>query len=110
LSDARSKTLPEEAKKLCLLALDVPEGPILCPLSLPVAATIQDTLLQGRLLLQELRIDAGIDWERAATGVWGVRCDRETVPRDGDRIEVYRPLTADPRDRRRRLVRAARRI
>ena len=31
------------------------------------------------------------------------------VPGDGDRIEIYRPLTADPRQRRRQNVRSARR-
>jgi putative ubiquitin-RnfH superfamily antitoxin RatB of RatAB toxin-antitoxin module len=92
-----------------LLALDVPQGPILCPLSLPADATIAAALLQARGQLQEMGIDAGIDWESATTGVWGVRCERNKVPRDGDRIELYRPLTADPRHRRRQRVRAARR-
>jgi putative ubiquitin-RnfH superfamily antitoxin RatB of RatAB toxin-antitoxin module len=91
------------------LALDAPEGPILCPLTLPAAAAISAALLQARRQLQDMGIDTGIDWEGAATGIWGVRCERNTVPRDGDRIELYRSLTADPRDRRRRRVRAARR-
>lgn len=58
--------------------------------------------------MQAQGIDAGIDWENAAAGVWGVRRERDAVPCDGDRIELYRPLLADPRQRRRQRVRAAR--
>jgi uncharacterized protein len=100
--------LPEEALKQCLLALDAPQGPILCPLSLPADATVAAALLQARGQLQQLGIDAGIDWDGAVTGVWGVRCARNLVPRDGDRIELYRALTVDPRHRRRQRVRVAR--
>ena len=101
--------MPEDARKLCLLALDVPQGPILCQLSLPADATIAVALLQARHQLQEKGIDAPIDWDRAATGVWGVQRDRSTVPSDGDRIELYLPLPADPRQRRRQRARATRR-
>jgi hypothetical protein len=101
--------LPEAAQKHCLLALDVPEGPILCPLVLPVDATIAAALVQARQQLQERQIEAAVDWESAAIGMWGVRCERQRVPRDGDRIEVYRSLSADPRHRRRLRARAARR-
>jgi putative ubiquitin-RnfH superfamily antitoxin RatB of RatAB toxin-antitoxin module len=31
------------------------------------------------------------------------------VPVDGDRIEIYRPLAADPRERRRKQVQSQRR-
>jgi putative ubiquitin-RnfH superfamily antitoxin RatB of RatAB toxin-antitoxin module len=101
--------LPEEARKQCLLALDAPQGPILCPLSLPADATVAAALSQARSQLQPTGIDAGIDWDGAATGVWGVRCGRNLVPRDGDRIELYRALSVDPRHRRRQRVRATRR-
>lgn len=47
---------------------------------------------------------AGIDLARV--GIWGRRCGLDDVVRDGDRIELYRPLTADPKEvRRRRAVR-----
>ena len=101
--------MPERAQKRCWLALDVPEGPIVLALALPADATIAAALRQARRELQEQGVDAAIDWEGAATGIWGVRREREATPRDGDRIELYRPLSANPRDRRRQRVRAARR-
>jgi putative ubiquitin-RnfH superfamily antitoxin RatB of RatAB toxin-antitoxin module len=46
----------------------------------------------------------GIDM--AGVGVWGRRVTPETKLREGDRVELYRPLIADPKEVRR--VRAAR--
>ncbi|WP_319381442.1 RnfH family protein [Thiomicrorhabdus sp.] len=37
-------------------------------------------------------------------GIFGKLVSKETRLREGDRIEIYRPLKADPRDRRRRKV------
>jgi uncharacterized protein len=96
-------------RKLCLLTVDVADGPILCSLALPAEATVAAALVQARQQLQDQGIHAEIDWDGAAVGVWGVRCERSAVPRDGDRIELYRPLSADPRQRRRLRARAARR-
>jgi putative ubiquitin-RnfH superfamily antitoxin RatB of RatAB toxin-antitoxin module len=84
--------------KHCLLAVDLPQGPWLLPLALPPAATIADALRQAQ-----------IDAVAASTGIWGVRRELSAVPGDGDRIEVYRQLAADPRQRRRQQLRAARR-
>ena len=38
-------------------------------------------------------------------GVFGRRMDPETAVRPGDRVEVYRPLLADPRESRRSRAR-----
>lgn len=46
-----------------------------------------------------------IDLERDKVGIYGKRVSLETVLRDGDRVEIYRPLIADPKDARRRRVR-----
>jgi putative ubiquitin-RnfH superfamily antitoxin RatB of RatAB toxin-antitoxin module len=37
-----------------------------------------------------------------AIGIYGQACTRETVLSDGDRVEVYRSLTFDPMESRRR--------
>lgn len=37
-----------------------------------------------------------------ATGVYGERCDVRRILREGDRIELYRPLVFDPLESRRR--------
>lgn len=48
------------------------------------------------------------DAETVAYAVYGVRVDLKTPLRDGDRIEMLRPLQADPKDARRRRADARR--
>ena len=37
-------------------------------------------------------------------GIWGRVVDEDRVVREGDRIELYRPLELDPREARRQLA------
>jgi len=46
--------------------------------------------------------------ETAPVGIWGRPVDRDQKVREGDRIEIYRPLQMDPREARRRLAEAGR--
>jgi len=41
-------------------------------------------------------------------GVFGIIADARQALRDGDRVEIYRPLAADPKLARRARVRQAR--
>ena len=43
-----------------------------------------------------------IDLERASLGIWSKRVKLEGGLLDGDRVEIYRPLIADPKVIRRR--------
>jgi hypothetical protein len=40
-------------------------------------------------------------------GIYGKRVDGAHLLRDGDRVEIYRPLESDPREARRRAAQAA---
>jgi len=94
--------------KSCLVAIDAPCGPVLQAVFLPAEAAITVALAQARRLLEATAAaPAGIDWE-GAVGIWGRRCDRSEIPTDGDRVELYRPLAMDPRQRRRARARTAR--
>jgi len=46
--------------------------------------------------------------DKLAVGLWGQVVDAGRILRDGDRVELYRPLTRDPRDARRALAAAQR--
>lgn len=48
----------------------------------------------------------GIDASSLASGIWSKPKPRDAPLSDGDRVELYRPLLADPKDARRK--RAAR--
>ena len=42
-----------------------------------------------------------VDLEALPVGIWGTVVDRDATVRDGDRVELYRPLEMDPREARR---------
>lgn len=67
------------------------------------AATVGEALEQARARAG----DAGVPWD-GPVGIFGVLCDRSLVPRDGDRVEIYRPLKADPKESRRERVKSRR--
>ncbi len=46
--------------------------------------------------------------ESAEVGVWGHPVERSHAVRDGDRIEIYRPLQMEPREARRLLAESGR--
>lgn len=47
----------------------------------------------------------GLDAGALRLGVWGKARPAETALRDRDRVEVYRPLTVDPKEARRQRYR-----
>jgi putative ubiquitin-RnfH superfamily antitoxin RatB of RatAB toxin-antitoxin module len=51
-----------------------------------------------------LRECAAIDLTVSRVGIYGKLKTLDTVVRAQDRIEIYRPLIADPKDSRRRRV------
>ncbi|MGB5345454.1 MAG: RnfH family protein [Woeseia sp.] len=44
------------------------------------------------------------EFANAEIGIWGRRAAHSRLLRDGDRLEVYRPLKLDPREARRQLA------
>jgi len=50
-----------------------------------------------------------IDLSRQPVGIFGRHAELETCLRDRDRVEIYRPLAADPKAQRRERARRQRR-
>lgn len=71
-----------------LVALDVPPG----------TTAAEAIRLSG--ILEE---NPGLDTSNV--GIFGEHVERERPLEPGDRVEIYRPLTADPKDVRRELAR-----
>ncbi len=65
-------------------------------LTLPAGATVAEALLASGVLQRH-----GLQAEGLRLGVWCKAKDAGTVLRDRDRVEVYRPLTVDPKEARR---------
>jgi putative ubiquitin-RnfH superfamily antitoxin RatB of RatAB toxin-antitoxin module len=68
-------------------------------------ATVADALAAARAIAN--RDD--VPWDSPDLGIFGQPCALGDRPSDGDRIEIYRPLKSDPRERRRERVRSERR-
>lgn len=48
----------------------------------------------------------GLDRRRLRLGIFGVEVKHDTLLAGGDRVEIYRPLAADPKEVRRAKARA----
>lgn len=74
-------------------------------LEMPDEATVREVLAAAEA--QALRTGEGaqVPWDSASLGVFGESCGRGDIPRDGDRVEIYRPLLNDPKERRRQQAR-----
>ncbi|MFP5393889.1 MAG: RnfH family protein [Gammaproteobacteria bacterium] len=76
-----------------LRALDVPQG-----------TTIEQALCQSGVLDELPEVDLATH----PVGLYGKKKPLDTVLRERDRIEIYRPLVADPKEsRRKRAVKKA---
>lgn len=65
-------------------------------LQLPEGATLADALRASGLLTRH-----GMSLEGLRVGIWCKAKELTTPLRDRDRVEVYRPLTVDPKEARR---------
>lgn len=74
-----------------------PERQILLDLSVPEGTSLQDAIIQSGILNQAPEIDLGL----SRVGIYGKLRALDTVLRAQDRIEIYRPLIADPKESRR---------
>ena len=70
---------------------------LLLPVHVPPGATLRDAVVASGLPAQV----AEIDLTALDVGVFGQRLPASHAVRDGDRIEVYRPLVVDPKEARR---------
>ncbi len=85
------------------VAYATPEKQSLIELTVPVGSTVEQAILASGVL----DIHPEIELKKAKVGVWN-RVVKPTVEvKNGDRIEVYRPLIADPKEVRKRRAEKA---
>jgi uncharacterized protein len=90
--------------KRCVVAYATTARQYLWTVELAPQASIDDALAAARRLAPAL----DVPWDSAPVGIFGELRARSDVPREADRIEIYRPLPQDPRELRRERVRLAR--
>jgi putative ubiquitin-RnfH superfamily antitoxin RatB of RatAB toxin-antitoxin module len=75
-----------------------PDVQVVMRVELSPGATLQDAVRESGLLRRFPEIDRG----RLAVGVYGRPAAPDTPLRPDDRVEIYRPLVANPKEMRRR--------
>jgi uncharacterized protein len=103
-----SAGLPGGTRIRCTVAFATRERQYLWSVELSPCARIADALAAARTQLPA-QLAAQIPWDSGPVGVFGEPRTRSDACADGDRIELYRPLRRDPRERRRALIERERR-
>ncbi len=75
------------------IAYALPQRQAWFDIELPDGATIQDAINRSGILKQFPEIDL----EKNKVGIYGKASKPDTVLNDGDRVEIYRPITCDPK-------------
>jgi putative ubiquitin-RnfH superfamily antitoxin RatB of RatAB toxin-antitoxin module len=71
-----------------------PDRQDVIPVKLPEGSTIQQAIEASGLLQRNPEIDLA----KAKVGIYGKLSKMDTVVRARDRVEIYRPLIADPKE------------
>ena len=91
----------EQVKHSVAVCYALPDARFLVQLEVAAGTTIVQASAASGVLGRFPEIDLA----RNKLGVFGKLKSADTVLRDGDRIEIYRPLQADPMESRRRRAR-----
>lgn len=70
------------------------------PLVLPAGATVLDALIAAEIY------QTHPETKNMAVGIYAKQVAVDTLLKEGDRVEIYRSLALDPKEKRRRLARA----
>ena len=80
-----------------------PEHAFCVEVALPVGATVADAIRASGFR----EAHPGVEIRDDRVGVFAHRVALDAPLRDGDRVEIYRPLLIDPREARRKRARGA---
>ena len=82
------------------VAAALPDRQVVIPLVVDEGCSVWEAIEKSEISarLSDLVID------RKRIGIFGRLCKPDRKLRDGDRVEIYRPLTADPKEVRRQLA------
>lgn len=81
----------------------LPDKQTLLELSVAGGSNVKEAIIESGMMARYPEIDLDVN----AVGIWNRTCKLTDSLRDGDRIEIYRPLIADPKDVRRRRAEKA---
>ncbi len=80
------------------VAYALPEKQIIRAVNIDAGTTIGAAIVQSGIMMDF----PDLELEEAKVGIFGKAAVMTTVLSDGDRVEIYRPLIADPKEVRRK--------
>lgn len=69
-----------------------PEKQVWLEIEVANNATVMDAIKLSKIL----SLFPDVDLEKQKVGIYGKFCKLDAKLKDGDRVEIYRPITADP--------------
>jgi len=84
------------------VAYALPEKQVIRAVNVDAGTTIGAAIVQSGIMMDFPELDL----ENAKVGIFGKVAPMTTVLSDGDRVEIYRPLIADPKEVRRKRAAA----
>jgi len=98
MSDGRKNLLRVE------VVYALPDQQVLTLLEVEEGASVREAIESSGILRQFPEIEL----VQGRVGIFGKPVDPNSLLRDGDRVEIYRSLEADPKETRRRRVKRSR--
>ncbi len=84
------------------VAYALPEKQVIRALNVDAGTTIGEAIVQSGIMMDFPELEL----ENAKVGIFGKVAPMTKVLSDGDRVEIYRPLIADPKEVRRKRAAA----
>ncbi len=88
------------------VAYALPEKQLIRALNIDAGTTIGAAIVQSGVMMDFPELEL----EDAKVGIFGKAAAMTTVLADGDRVEIYRPLIADPKEVRRKRAEAGKKM
>lgn len=85
------------------LVYGLPHEQTLLSLEVVKGNTVEQVIVNSKISKTYPEIDLSIN----KVGIWNKTCKLQDTVKDGDRIEIYRPLIADPKEVRKRRAEKA---
>lgn len=87
-----------------IVAYALPEKQYVFPIKVPTSSTVEDAIVLSKIL--QLRPE--IDLSQTKVGIFSRIVKLQDTLNEGDRVEIYRPLIADPKVLRRQRAERSR--
>ena len=78
------------------VAYALPEKQALLKVIVPQGCTVQEAIVRSNIQAEF----PGVDIDCSVVGIFSRKVTPDYVLKDGDRVEIYRPLIADPKEMR----------